>query len=221
MEDPRPFGLVPTAEDGRVLEFREKPTTPEEIVTDQINAGCYVFKRSVIDAIPAGRVVSVERETFPGLLASSARVYSFIDNAYWLDLGNPLAFAQGSRDLVTGLCPSSLVEQAGESLVAAGAQVAASAVVVGGSAIAERAVIGDGAEVRSCVVMADARIEAGAKLENTIIGVGAVVESYAVLTGTVVADGARIGAENELIAGARVWPDQVIAPKSIRFSAGE
>ena len=46
--DPRPFGLVPTDSNGRVLEFLEKPTTPEEIVTDQINAGCYVFKRSII-----------------------------------------------------------------------------------------------------------------------------------------------------------------------------
>ena len=50
--DPRAFGLVPTDPDGRVIEFREKPTTPEEIVTDQINAGCYVFRRDVIDRIP-------------------------------------------------------------------------------------------------------------------------------------------------------------------------
>ena len=67
--DPSAYGLVPTDEQGRVLAFREKPTTPEEIVTDQINAGCYVFRRSAIDAIPVGRPVSVERETFPSFLA--------------------------------------------------------------------------------------------------------------------------------------------------------
>lgn len=69
VDDPRAFGLVPTDEDGRVTAFLEKPQTPEEIVTDQINAGAYVFRRSVIDTIPEGRPVSVERETFPDLLA--------------------------------------------------------------------------------------------------------------------------------------------------------
>ncbi len=50
--DPRAFGLVPTDTDGRVTAFLEKPKTEAEIITDQINAGCYVFRRSVIDAIP-------------------------------------------------------------------------------------------------------------------------------------------------------------------------
>ena len=73
VEDPRAFGLVPTVGD-RVTAFLEKPQTPEEIVTDQINAGCYIFRRSVIDQIPADRPVSVERETFPGLLEAGRTV---------------------------------------------------------------------------------------------------------------------------------------------------
>ncbi|MGP4087653.1 nucleotidyltransferase family protein, partial [Streptomyces sp. KR55] len=100
--DPRAFGLVPTDAEGRVQAFLEKPQTPEEIITDQINAGCYVFTRSVIDHIPAGRVVSVERETFPELLASGAHLHGVIDDSYWLDLGTPAAFVQGSADLVRG-----------------------------------------------------------------------------------------------------------------------
>jgi mannose-1-phosphate guanylyltransferase len=68
VDDPRAYGLVPTTADSRVTAFLEKPQTPEEIVTDQINAGCYVFRRSLIDEIPDGRPVSVERETFPALL---------------------------------------------------------------------------------------------------------------------------------------------------------
>jgi mannose-1-phosphate guanylyltransferase len=74
VDDPRAYGLVPTDGDGRVTAFLEKPQTPEEIVTDQINAGAYVFDRSVIDTIPGGRPVSVERETFPGLLTDGAHL---------------------------------------------------------------------------------------------------------------------------------------------------
>ncbi|BBJ43267.1 hypothetical protein SSPO_059850 [Streptomyces antimycoticus] len=87
--DPRAYGLVPTDEQGRVTAFLEKPQTPEEIVTDQINAGAYVFNRSVIDTIPADRPVSVERETFPGLLATGAHLQGMVDSTYWLDLGTP------------------------------------------------------------------------------------------------------------------------------------
>lgn len=89
VEDPRAYGLVPTDPSGRVTAFLEKPQTPAEIVTDQINAGAYVFRRSVIDSIPADRPVSVERETFPELLATGAHLQGMVDSTYWLDLGTP------------------------------------------------------------------------------------------------------------------------------------
>ena len=118
VEDPRAFGLVPTDDTGRVTAFLEKPQTPEEIVTDQINAGAYVFRRSVIDTIPAGRPVSVERETFPGLLAAGAHLQGMVDSTYWLDLGTPQAFVRGSADLVLGRAPSPAVPgRCGDRLV--------------------------------------------------------------------------------------------------------
>ena len=54
--DARAFGSVPTDAEGRVTAFLEKSPAPP---TNQINAGCYVFRRRVVDAIPTGRVVSV------------------------------------------------------------------------------------------------------------------------------------------------------------------
>lgn len=128
VEDPRAFGLVPTDDTGRVTAFLEKPQTPEEIVTDQINAGAYVFNRSVIDTIPAGRPVSVERETFPGLLADGAHLQGMVDSTYWLDLGTPQAFVRGSADLVLGRAPSPAVPgRCGDRLVLETAEVAADA----------------------------------------------------------------------------------------------
>ena len=99
VDDPRAYGLVPTDHSGRVTAFLEKPKTEAEIITDQINAGCYIFRRSVIDDIPTGRPVSVEREIFPKLLTAGARLQGVVDEGYWLDLGNPLAFVKGSADL--------------------------------------------------------------------------------------------------------------------------
>jgi mannose-1-phosphate guanylyltransferase len=220
VEDPRAFGLVPTDADGNVTAFLEKPETPEEVVTDQINAGCYVFRRSLIDEIPADRPVSVERETFPGLLARGAKVIGYVDDGYWLDLGTPLAFVQGSADLVRGIAPSPAIPGAtGEALLLADADVAVDATVTGGSVIGKRTAVGARARVDSSVVFDDAVISDDAQVQSSVIGRGAFVGSGSVLRGVVVGDGARVGAGNELLDGARVFPGEVIAPGSIRFSS--
>jgi mannose-1-phosphate guanylyltransferase len=218
--DPRAFGLVPTGPDDRVIEFREKPTSAEEIVTDQINAGCYVFRREVIDRIPAGEVVSVERDTFPELLRAGERLTGVVDDGYWLDLGTPLSFVQGSRDLVTGKVDSSAVPgEVGSSLVQAGADVAAEAVVDGGTVVGPGCRIGPGAQISGSVLMADVMVAAGAVVTDSVIATAAAIGEHAHLAGVVVAERAVIGAGVELLGGARVWPDVQLAQGSIRFSS--
>ena len=220
--DPRAFGLVPTDADGRVTAFLEKPTTEAEIVTDQINAGCYVFRRSEIDRIPPGRVVSVERETFPGLLAEGAKVIGVVDDSYWLDLGTPAAFVAGSRDIVSGRAPSpALAGDPGRALVLPGARVHQDAVIAGGSTIGRDAEVDAYATVDGSVVFDGAIIGVGATITGSIIGAGAVVGAGSRVTDAVVGDGAHIGERNELLAGVRVWPGISIPECGVRFSSDE
>ncbi|MGP3922214.1 sugar phosphate nucleotidyltransferase [Streptomyces sp. 8N616] len=222
VEDPRAFGLVPTDDDGRVTAFLEKPQTPEEIVTDQINAGAYVFNRSVIDAIPAGRPVSVERETFPGLLASGAHLQGMVDSTYWLDLGTPQAFVRGSADLVLGRAPSPAVPgRCGDRLVLDGAEVASDAKLTGGTVVGAGAVIGEGARIEGSTVLEGAVVEPGAQIHDSLIGARAHIGARTVLAGAVIGDGAVIGADNELRDGVRVWCGARIAERAIRFSSDE
>ncbi|MCR8579059.1 NTP transferase domain-containing protein [Streptomyces sp. SID8375] len=222
VEDPRAFGLVPTDDTGRVTAFLEKPQTPEEIVTDQINAGAYVFNRSVIDTIPAGRPVSVERETFPGLLADGAHLQGMVDSTYWLDLGTPQAFVRGSADLVLGRAPSPAVPgRCGDRLVLETAEVAADAKLTGGTVVGPRTVIGAGAEIDGSAVLEGAVIEPGARIRDALIGAGAHIGARTVLDGAVIGDGARIGADNELRGGIRIWCDADIPAGSVRFSSDQ
>jgi mannose-1-phosphate guanylyltransferase len=214
--DPRAYGCVPTDADGRVLRFLEKTPDPP---TDQINAGCYVFRREVIDTIPAGRPVSVERETFPGLLAAGARVQAHVDAAYWRDMGTPADLVRGSADLVRGVAPSAaLPGPTGEALVLAGAHVAADAEVSGGTTVGSRARVGAGARVEGALLLDGAEVGAGAEVRHSVVGAGAVVEDGAVVVDAVVGDRAAVGKGCELRAGMRVWPDVVLPPGSVRFS---
>ncbi|MGW0122420.1 sugar phosphate nucleotidyltransferase [Streptomyces sp. NPDC003327] len=222
VEDPRAFGLVPTDPTGRVTAFLEKPQTPEEIVTDQINAGAYVFRRSVIDAIPAGRPVSVERETFPELLAAGAHLQGMVDSTYWLDLGTPQAFVRGSADLVLGRAPSPAVPgRRGDRLVLPTARVAPDAKLTGGTVVGADAVVGAGARVTGSALLAGAVVEPGAVVTDSLIGAGARVGARTVVTGAVIGDGATVGADNELRAGVRVWCHAEVPASAIRFSSDQ
>ena len=217
VEDPSRFGVVPTDGAGRVTAFLEKTPNP---VTNRINAGCYVFRRDVIGQIPAGRRVSVERETFPGLIEAGELVMGYPESAYWLDVGTPQAFVRGSCDLVLGRLPAPAVPgPSGPALLLTGASVAADASVSGGTTVGAGASVGAGATVFGSVLFDSATVGEGAVVRDSIVGRGAVVAAGAVLDEAVVGDGAFIGLGNELARGIRVWPGVRLEPTSVRFSS--
>jgi mannose-1-phosphate guanylyltransferase len=188
--DPRPFGCVPTDGAGRVTAFLEKDPHP---ASDQINAGCYVFARRVIDEIPPGRVISVERETFPDLLARGLRVMGHIEDCYWRDVGTPEALRQAGCDLVRGIATSPAYRRApGSAWLATGAEVAASAVVDGGSAIGERSLVGEGAVVEASVLSAGASVGAGARVIRCVLGQRASVGPGVTVTDQALGDSERV-----------------------------
>lgn len=216
--DPRAFGCVPTNEEDRVVAFLEKTEDPP---TDQINAGCYVFERNVIDRIPQGREVSVEREVFPALLADGdCKIYGYVDASYWRDMGTPEDFVRGSADLVRGIAPSpALRGHRGEQLVHDGAAVSPGALLIGGTVVGRGAEIGPGTRLDGAVIFDGVRVEAGCVIERSIIGFGARIGPRALIRDGVVGDGADIGARCELLSGARVWPGVFLPDGGIRYSS--
>jgi mannose-1-phosphate guanylyltransferase len=177
--DPSSFGVVPTDEDGRVVAFVEKPPR-DEAPTNLINAGTYVLEPSMLERVPRGRRVSIERETFPAMVRAKS-LYALADDGYWLDTGTPAAFVQAHRDLLDGRRegpPAPGAERLGERSWATGEPV------VRGSVIGP-SWLGDGAVV-----------EEGAKVEWSSIGAGCVIERGSTVTGSVLLDGARVAARS-------------------------
>jgi mannose-1-phosphate guanylyltransferase len=215
--DPARFGCVPTDPGGRVTAFLEKTPDP---VTNQINAGCYIFRRRFIDQMPAGTVLSVERDTFPALISAGEIVMGYVDNDYWLDVGTPEAFVAGSRDLVLGrLRSAALPGPCGEALVLPGARVSPQAVITGGTVIGAGCVVEAGARVDGSVLMDGATVGGDVVVSASIVGSRARIGAGAVLDSVVIGDDATIGAGNELRHGLRVWPGVRLEPTSIRFSS--
>lgn len=155
VEDARAFGCVPTDAEGRVTAFLEKMDNP---VTNSINAGCYVFHPSVLDRIPLGEVVSIERETFPALVESGRPVFGYKEQAYWLDVGSPAALFKGSRDLIDGpfhAMPGCVIDP--------------SAVISGKSSLGNNVRVGAGVVIDDCIIGDDVTIEEGAHLSQCFI----------------------------------------------------
>ncbi len=209
VEDARAFGCVPTDGDGRVLDFVEKSASP---VTNQVNAGCYVFRRSVIDTIPTGREVSVERETFPGLVADGRLVVGYVESAYWRDVGTPQALVEASRDVVLGIAPTPAAEaSATGARVDPTAAVAAGAEVGDGSVLMADVRVADAARVQGSVLMTGASVAAGAVVTRSVVGPGARVGAGACLDEATVGDGARIGDGVVVPAGERIECDATLS----------
>jgi mannose-1-phosphate guanylyltransferase len=204
VDDPSGYGLVRRHEDGEITEFLEKPD-PEEIDTDEINAGAYLLERSVLAEIPADREVSIEREVFPKLVGGG--LYGIRLEGYWIDIGTPERFLQASWDILE----RRVATVTGERLDAAGLLVAEDAEVSGGAEVEAPTLIEPGA-----------RLAAGARVgPRAVLGRGSAVEGNAVVESSVLLDGCRVGegaevrgailsAQVEVAAGAVTTPGAVI-----------
>ncbi len=168
VDDARAFGCVPIDGDGRVTAFLEKMENP---VTNLINAGCYIFSPDVIDRIPLNTVVSVERETFPALVAEHRPIFGYHEQAYWLDVGTPAALFKGSRDLVVG-----------DFHAMADCVIASDATITGGTSIGARCQIGAGAAIEDCIIGDDVVVGAGASITRSFLAHGAQVAPGAVFS---------------------------------------
>jgi mannose-1-phosphate guanylyltransferase len=177
VEDARAFGCVPTDADGRVTAFLEKMDNP---VTNQINAGCYVFNPRVISSIPLDTVVSVERETFPQLVAQGAKIFGYLENAYWLDIGTPKALLKASTDIVL---------RTGAGLVMPGATVDPTAQITAGSCVGRGSSVGAGTQIQGSIIEAGAIIGSQVIITNSFVAAGAVVENGAQIGSSFVTKG--------------------------------
>ena len=214
VSDPSRFGVVPTDTHGRVTAFIEKPP-PGEAPTNLINAGIYVLESSVLDWIPGGRRVSIERETFPDLVEAGL-LYALASDAYWLDTGTPQQFLQAQGDILSGrrvgsmpapeIRPGVWVDPSAEvagrlgphCLVGAKASIAGGA-IVSDSVVGPGARIGPNASVGCSVLMSEAEVRSGAVVSDSILGPRAVIGDGSHLSGVSI-----IGVGAEVPAGS-VW----------------
>jgi mannose-1-phosphate guanylyltransferase len=233
--DPSSYGLVRVREDRSVDEFLEKPSADAVLDTNLISAGAYVLERSILDLIPPDRNVSIEREVWPVLVDDG--LYGYVDDdAYWLDIGTPERYLQATCDILEGNVRTAVAGRLGDGFLAvdpsatvAGraippALVGARSTVAGGARVGSLAVLADdvsvggGTTVERSVVLDGASIGSGCVLSDCIVGPGARIgDRTQILGGAVVGEGVRIGADNVLARGVRVFPGMEVPDGGLAF----
>ncbi len=205
VEDPSAFGCVVHDPDGRISAFVEKPP-PGQAPSNEINAGTYLLERAVLDAIPAGKV-SIERETFPKLIAAGERFYAYTTDDYWLDVGRPEQYIQAHRDVLNGkLTLGELAEPSTgivkPSFIGGDARIDPSATVGPYAILGARVKIGPDAVVRDSILWDDVVVDAGAKIDGAILA-----DRVRVGSGAQISTGTVIGHDVEIDSGASIEPD--------------
>jgi mannose-1-phosphate guanylyltransferase len=233
VEDPSAYGLVRTREDGEVTEFVEKPSA-DQIDTKNISAGAYVLERSVLDLLEAGQPASIERDVFPQL--QGAGLYGYVAEGYWLDIGTPERYLQGTFDILEGAVGTSVAERMGAgylyveqdvdnagriipaALVQAGCTIGDGA-RIGGRVVLEHGVtVGEGTTIEGSVVLQGARIGANCTLSGCIVSGGVEIGDGCVIEGlSVLGEGVTLGAGNVVANGARVFPGVRLPDGALRF----
>ena len=225
VDDPSAFGCIVRDADGRIASFIEKPPR-HEAPTNEINAGTYLLERSVLDRIPTGRHVSIERETFPELIASGARLVSFVTDDYWLDVGRPEQYLQAHGDVLDRkleLAASGDLALSNRGrmwyvgaigapdyvrlpvFIGEGVAIDPSAVVGPYAVIGDRCRVGAEVEIRDAILWDGVEIGARSRISDAILASDVRVGSGArVTTGAVIGHGARIAADTHLEPDARI-----------------
>jgi len=170
VEDARAYGCVPVDENGRVTAFLEKMENP---ITNTINAGSYVFHPAIIDTIPESTVVSVERDVFPALVSAGKKIYGYIEDSYWLDIGTPRALLAGSKHFVGA-----------EFKASSTAVIASSAQLRDGTSVGDRCTVGENAVISGSIISADAVIGAGSVIIDSYIARGSHIEANSKINGS-------------------------------------
>jgi len=195
VDDPSHYGVVVTTAAGEITRFVEKPK-PAEAPSNLINAGIYLMDRRALDYIPSGRAVSIEKETFPLLIADNCGVYGHPIGGYWMDMGTTARYRQVHWDLLDRRFPLPIESESrlgdseqgiwlggnvrtGQGVLLIPPVMIGNDVTIGDrSVIGPYAVIGSGSRIGSNVRIARSilwdrcEIRSGAQLQECIFGSG-------------------------------------------------
>jgi NDP-sugar pyrophosphorylase family protein len=203
-EDVTQYGVVVVDEDGRIVEFQEKPAAGTER-SHLVNTGVYIFEPAILERIPAGAFWDFGNNVFPELKRDRAPFYGLrMHGAYWRDIGTPGEYRQATRDVLEGRVrllgnprtrgypPDAVlgndVRVEGDVRIGSRARLGDRARIVGPSVIGDGVDVGSGATIENSIIWDGTTIGPNANVSDSVIGVNYNIPAGAVVEAVVVAN---------------------------------
>ncbi len=228
--NPLEYGVINTEDDGRVLQYLEKPSWAE-VTSDTVNTGIYVIEHEALEGIPANVRLDWSQDVFPGMLRTGSPLYGHVAEGYWCDIGTLSEYQRASADLLNGrLNLGDLGERIGPDIWAGGpvtiepdaqligpvylgeeVKIMRGVVVAGPSVVRDYTILDNRARVHHSIIWRNCYIGEGVTLHGAVIGRQCSLKSRAtVFEGAVVGDGTVVGEDAIIQAGVKVWPNKEV-----------
>ncbi len=186
---PNPFGVLYLTPEGEVErweepteELKQRLALDREIVPtgkDYINAGCYILEPSCIARIPPNTKVSIERDTYPKMIAERAGVYGYSAKGYWLDLGRAEQLLSATQAILSGVVRTATTGLA----VGEGTTIAPTTWINGLTAIGKHCRISDESRLENCILLDNVTVGNNVRLYGIIVDENVVIEDEVVIAG--------------------------------------
>jgi mannose-1-phosphate guanylyltransferase len=215
--DPEKYGVVQLDEEGKIVEFEEKPRRPK---ANTVDAGIYMVDKEILNEIPKGKEVYFEREIIPKLV-NEGKVYGYMmpREIYWVDLGSPddlfyahqialdeITKANGYYTIAEGAEVPEDVEIQGPVYIDEGAKIGHGVKIKAYTYIGPNSVVKDKAYLKRSILIGSDIIREKSEIKDSILGEGVVIGSNVIIKeNAVIGDYAKIY-DNLVIYGAKVLP---------------
>lgn len=197
MKEASRFGIMNTDENGKIVEFEEKPEKPK---SNLASMGIYIFnwkqlrKALTADMKNPDSSHDFGKDIIPNFLNEGKALYAYKFEGYWKDVGTIDSLWEANMDLLDPNNPLDLNDPTWKIYTE---DVTTLPHYIGPNADIKRAFITQGCvidgSVKNSVLFTSAKVGEGAKIIDSVLMPGVTVESGAVVTRALVADGVKIG----------------------------
>lgn len=205
VDNPIPYGIVITDNDGKVKHFIEKPSWGE-VISDTVNTGIYVINPIVLKLVPEAREFDFSKDLFPKLLESREALYGYTVSGYWKDIGGLTEYGSSHKDIVSGSLKMES-RRIGENV-----HIANTADIIGLALIGDETVIDDDVVIENSVIGRHCVISKGSKVVDSIIWDNVRLEKDVTVTQAVIASNSTIGERSFVDEGAIISSNCVFGP---------
>jgi mannose-1-phosphate guanylyltransferase/phosphomannomutase len=216
VSDPWLYGVVVCEPDMRITAFQEKPPQGQER-SNLVSTGIYCLELDVIDLIQSGES-DFAHDVFPQLLKEKKRLFGFVSEGLWMDIGSRRGYLEGTRLALEDSNPPDNIVIGKHTTIDATIHITGPTLIEDSVTIEEDSHIGPNvvlkygvtvaknAKIQNTTVLEEAQLGDRSRIQDSIIGEKATLANDVTVFGSIIGPGSELEEFVRIENGSRIWP---------------